>query len=343
MQIADSVIIITGASMGIGEATARLLAAKGAKLALAARSADKLEGLAAELRARDAEVIVVPTDMTDQEAVQRLVQTTVARFGRVDALINNAGVGLAGTVAKVDIADLRRAFDINVFGPVYAIQAVAPEMRRTGGGVIVNLSSMVSFLNLPIIGTYAATKYALNALSHAARLELLRDNIRVVTLYPGRTDTPFYANTLGGEIARRARQMMQGSRGADAPATPAKAPAAASAQSSRPGARMNSAEDVAWRIARALEREPRDQFMDTGSALFARGSSLVTPLLDRVIGMGMLRAQEARNRAAASATPAPPTAGAPGKPTRGFVLGAIAGALTISASVAVALHSKTDP
>src|SRR5574337_1954383 len=104
MHIQNSVIIITGASTGIGEATARLLAAKGAKLVLAARSAGKLETLATELRARDTEVLAMPTDITDQEAVKRLVQETVAHFGRIDALVNNAGVGLAGTVAAVDIA-----------------------------------------------------------------------------------------------------------------------------------------------------------------------------------------------------------------------------------------------
>lgn len=196
MDIKNAVTIITGASQGIGRVTALAFAEAGARLALAARSAGLLEALAAELRANGAESLVVPTDMRDRAQVAAMVEATREHFGRVDILINNAGQAVGGAVAEVDLEQARQVFELNLFGPLSAMQAVVPVMRRQGGGLIINISSNVSKMHIPGIGLYAATKYALNGMSGTARVELARDNIRVVTVYPGLTATNFGRNAL---------------------------------------------------------------------------------------------------------------------------------------------------
>lgn len=195
MEVQGKVVIVTGASMGIGAATARVFADAGAKVVLAARSADKLAAVAASLPAQ-AEALVVPTDMTDQAQVQALIDATYARFGQIDILINNAGQAAAGSVATINPNLYRQIIELNLFGPLYALQAVVPKMKAQGGGVIINISSGVSKMAIPRIGAYASTKYALNGLSLTARNELEADNIRVVLFHPGRTATEFGRNAL---------------------------------------------------------------------------------------------------------------------------------------------------
>lgn len=198
MEVQDKVVIITGASMGIGEATARVFAEAGAKLVLAARSADKLEAVAQGLPAQ-AETLVVPTDMTDQAKVKALIEKAYERFGRIDMLINNAGQAAVGPIATVSPELYRQIIELNLFGPLHAMQAVIPKMKEQGGGVIINISSNVSKMAIPGIGTYASTKYALNGLSLTARNELAADNIRVVLFLPGQTATEFGRNALREE------------------------------------------------------------------------------------------------------------------------------------------------
>jgi NADP-dependent 3-hydroxy acid dehydrogenase YdfG len=195
MEIEGKVVIVTGASMGIGEATARVFADAGAKLVLAARSADKLAAVANSLPAR-AEPLIVPTDMTDQAQVQALIDTAYDRFGQIDIVINNAGQAALGAVATINPALYRQIIELNLFGPLSMIQAVVPKMRAQGGGVIINISSQVSKMAIPGIGAYASTKYALNGLSLTARNELAAENIRVVLFHPGRTSTEFGNNAL---------------------------------------------------------------------------------------------------------------------------------------------------
>jgi NADP-dependent 3-hydroxy acid dehydrogenase YdfG len=195
MELQGKVVIVTGASMGIGEATARVFAEAGAKLVLAARSADKLEAVAQSLPPQ-AEPLIVPTDMTDQAQVSALIDKAYEHFGRVDILINNAGQSAAGPIATVNPDHYRQIIELNLFGPLHAIQAVVPKMKAQGGGVIINISSIVSKMAIPGIGAYASTKYALNGLSLTARNELAADNIRVVLFHPGRTATEFDKNTL---------------------------------------------------------------------------------------------------------------------------------------------------
>ncbi len=205
MDIKDKVVIITGASEGIGLSTARRFAAEGAKLALAARSVDKLEVLATELRQQGREALVVPTDMREAQSVQRMVAETVKHFGRVNVLVNNAGQSVAGTVAEVDTNAMRQVVELNMFGPVYAIQAVVPYMRQNGGGIIVNISSMTSKMAIPGLAGYASTKAALNLISQTARVELASENIRVLLVLPRTTATDFGKNALG-DRAMRERQ-----------------------------------------------------------------------------------------------------------------------------------------
>ena len=168
MDIEDKVIIVTGASMGIGEATARALSTEGAKVVLAARSQEALEKLAAELPG----ALVVPTDMTKASDIQALVEKTLAAHGRIDAIINNAGQGIYGAIENTDIDEYQKIFELNVIGPLRAMQAVIPVMRKQGSGTILNVSSMVSKAYIPYLGAYASTKYALNAISLTARAEL---------------------------------------------------------------------------------------------------------------------------------------------------------------------------
>jgi NADP-dependent 3-hydroxy acid dehydrogenase YdfG len=204
MEIQGKVVIITGASMGIGAATARVFAEQGAKLVLAARSADTLAAVAKSLPAQT-ETLVVPTDMTDQAQVKALIDTAYARFGRIDIVINNAGQAAVGAVATINPDLYRQIIELNIFGPLHAIQAVVPKMQAQGGGVIINISSNVSKMAIPGIGAYASTKYALNGLSLTARNELAADNIRVVLFHPGQTSTDFGKNALRAENMRNWR------------------------------------------------------------------------------------------------------------------------------------------
>jgi NADP-dependent 3-hydroxy acid dehydrogenase YdfG len=204
MEVQGKVVIITGASMGIGAATARVFAEAGAKLVLAARSEDKLAAVAASLP-DGAETLIVPTDMTDQAQVQALIDQAYERFGQIDIVINNAGQAAVGTVATINPDLYRQIIELNLFGPLHTMQAVVPKMQAQAGGVIINISSNVSKMAIPGIGAYASTKYALNGLSLTARNELAADNIRVVLFHPGRTSTDFGKNALVEETMRNWR------------------------------------------------------------------------------------------------------------------------------------------
>jgi short-subunit dehydrogenase len=166
---------------------------------LAARSADTLKALERELPGS----LAVPTDMRDPAAVKGLIDTAKAHYGSIDVLVNNAGQGMYVPIEQIDLGDYRRILDLNVFGVLVAMQAAIPALRAEGGGVIVNVSSMVSKMYIPGLAAYASTKYALNAISLTARAELEPDNIRVGIVYPRLTATSFGANALGVPRARR--------------------------------------------------------------------------------------------------------------------------------------------
>lgn len=193
MQIKDKVVVITGASQGIGLATAELLAAKGAKVVLAARSADTLKDLGKKLP----HSLAIPTDMQKPGDIKNLIDETVKKFGRVDILVNNAGRGMYGPVETIDVEKYKEIVELNVYGPLRAMEAVIPLMRKQGGGMILNISSRVSKNYFPNLAAYASTKYALNALSLTARQELAKDNIIVSVMHPKMTATNFGRNAVG--------------------------------------------------------------------------------------------------------------------------------------------------
>ena len=193
MKIKDSVIIVTGASSGIGLAIAKLLGNKGAKVVLAARSAQKLQ----EVEAMIPNSYSVVTDMRKPEDIQNLIEKTQAKYGRIDALINNAGQGLMAGIESIDLKEYREVMELNVFSVLGAMQLVIPIMRAQGSGTILNVSSMVSKNYYPRLAAYASTKYALNALSLTARSELEGLGIVVSVFHPKMTATDFGKNAHG--------------------------------------------------------------------------------------------------------------------------------------------------
>jgi short-subunit dehydrogenase len=195
MQVSGTVTIITGASAGIGLATARLFTAHGARVALASRSAEVLTCLAGELP----DSFAIPTDMRDAASIRQMVKAVQQHYGRIDLLINNAGQGMYAPVEQTDLEQYRRIMELNLYGPLLAMQAVIPIMRAQGGGMILNISSNVSKMAIPGLAAYASTKYALNGLTFTARAELAKDNIRVGVMYPRLTATDFLRNALTPE------------------------------------------------------------------------------------------------------------------------------------------------
>jgi NADP-dependent 3-hydroxy acid dehydrogenase YdfG len=188
MELQDAVVLVTGASSGIGAATARAAADAGAKVVLTARRADRIEALAAELP----DALAVQTDVTHEGDLENAVEQALARYGRVDVLINNAGQGLHEPIERIRLEDFRAVLELNVVAALAAMQAVIPPMRRQGAGAIVNVSSGTTLHLMPGVGGYASTKAALNTLSSIARLELADAGIVVSTVFPRITDTDFH-------------------------------------------------------------------------------------------------------------------------------------------------------
>jgi len=185
-KLSNKVAIVTGASSGIGEATASALAAEGMKVALMARRADRLRLLANKINSScPGEALSIEADVTDPEAVRWTVSTTMERWGRVDVLVNNAGVMYLGPVADADVEDLRRMVDINLMGAIYMTHAVLPIMKAQGGGHLVNVSSVSGRLVSSRSAVYSATKFALNAFSDGLRQEVGGSRIRVTVVEPG--------------------------------------------------------------------------------------------------------------------------------------------------------------
>jgi short-subunit dehydrogenase len=193
MEIANKVIIVTGASSGIGLATAKALAHAGAKVALLARSTDVLAALAAELPGS----LPVTVDMIDFASVRRGIEAVHRHFGRIDVLVNNAGRSYAASVETIDPAIFDEIFHLNVLGPIVAMQAVIPVMRAQGGGAIVNVNSGTAFMTIPEYGVYSSSKRALLGFSLTARAELEKDHIVVGEVYPFVTATNFGKNRMG--------------------------------------------------------------------------------------------------------------------------------------------------
>jgi short-subunit dehydrogenase len=196
VDIDGSVVVITGASSGIGEATARAAAARGAHVVLGARREDRLRALAAELPG----AVAVRTDVTVRADLDALVQAALDAHGRVDVLVNNAGQGLHVPLAEVTAEDLRAVLELNVVAALAAMQAVLPPMRAAGRGSIVNVSSGTTLRVGAGVGAYAASKAALNMLSAVAREEFAGYGIAVSTVYPFITRTEFHEVLRAGTL-----------------------------------------------------------------------------------------------------------------------------------------------
>ncbi|OGS06808.1 MAG: short-chain dehydrogenase/reductase [Elusimicrobia bacterium RIFOXYA12_FULL_51_18] len=179
----NNVVLITGASSGIGKATAKILIANGYKVYAGARRVEKLKELE-YLGAR-----ITPLDVTDEGSLKKAVETVVESEGRLDILINNAGYGANGAIEDVPMSEARRQFDVNLFGLARLTQLVLPVMRKQGSGKIINISSIAGKINMPLGGWYHATKHALEAYSDALRLEVYRFGIKVILIEPGAIKT----------------------------------------------------------------------------------------------------------------------------------------------------------
>lgn len=187
--LSDKVALVTGASSGIGEGTALALAAAGAVVAVAARRADRLEALVRKIEAAGGAALALPGDMAVEAEAIGVVEETAARLGRLDILINSAGVMQTGGIENADLDEYRQVFDINLFATVYTCRAAVPHMLRQGGGDIVTISSLAGRKGGPLTSAYSASKHAVNAMTDAMRQELGGRNIRVCTLMPGATTT----------------------------------------------------------------------------------------------------------------------------------------------------------
>ncbi|MET8557810.1 SDR family NAD(P)-dependent oxidoreductase [Streptomyces sp. NPDC004959] len=198
MDISGAVVVVTGASSGIGAATARAASRAGARVVLLARREERIRQLAEELG--ESSALAVPCDVTDQAQVTAAVEAAIGKFGRIDVLVNNAGQGLQATVEAIDLADFRAVLELNVIAPLTVTQAVLPHMRGQGAGAIVNVGSGIIWSSLPGSGAYSASKAALAKLSAVARAELAADNIAVSMMFPAITETEF-ARTVRGDVA----------------------------------------------------------------------------------------------------------------------------------------------
>jgi short-subunit dehydrogenase len=244
----DNVVIITGASAGIGAATARVFSQAGARLVLAARNHARLQALA---RSLPGPTLVVPTNVADPRAVRNLVDQAVASFGGIDIIINNAGVGLAAPVGTLRASDFQQALAVDLFGPLALTQAALPHLRRHGRGQLIFVSSVVGLRALPYLGGYAAAKAALDRLTEALRMELRGSGVAVTLVRPGTTRTEFTAHRLGSGHEQR-----------------------------RVNPRAASPEQVGQAILRAAIREPRVAYVTLRDRLTIGVSLLLPGLAD---------------------------------------------------------------
>lgn len=225
----DKVIIVTGASSGIGLASARLFASLGAKLCLAARSEDRLKEIAGGIASGGADVLYVKTDVSVEEDCRRLVERTVEHFGRIDILINNAGISMRAMFKDLDLDVMRRLMDVNFWGTVYCTKYALPYLLDSKGSVV-GVISIAGFAGLPARTGYASSKYAIRGFLDTLRMEHYYDGLHVLTFAPG-----FTASNV-----RIAALTADGTPQGDTP---------------RDESKMMSAEEVARELARGLYRK----------------------------------------------------------------------------------------
>jgi short-subunit dehydrogenase len=248
------VVILTGATQGIGRATAYLLAQANCKLVLAARNGGTLQALAGELMASGHQAVAVPTDLGDTAQAAALARSAVEAYGQLDIIINNAAIGVRDRVLDLNEAEARRVMNVNYFGPVALIQSAIPLLSANPhGGLIINISSIVGRRAMPGIAGYCASKSALEKMAESLRLELKARNIRVSTIFPGVTVTDFNTNSLGSSRAGRGRVTGV------------------------------SPERVARTILKTIRSERRDVFVTLFDYTFVMASTLLPGFVDRLL------------------------------------------------------------
>ncbi len=193
-SLKDKVVIITGASTGIGKETALLFAQHGAKVVAAARSRDKLVALKKEIEDKGGNCSVVPTDVSREEEVKNLIQQTAQTYKKIDILINNAGQGFFDFTTETSIEDYRRIMEVNFYGVVFATKAALPIMLDQKDGVIINVASVAGKRAFERMTAYCASKFALVGFSEALHFEVVDKGLRVITICPPAIDTPFFDN-----------------------------------------------------------------------------------------------------------------------------------------------------
>jgi len=200
----NHVVVITGASSGIGRESAVELGRRGASLVLAARGEEALENVRAELAAQGVEALSVPTDVADRDQVDRLRDAAIARFGRINTWINNAGIYYVGPVETMTTAEFERIMQVNFMGQVNGVMAALPQFIAQGSGAFINVSSGLAELSTPMVAAYSASKHAIHGFTESLRLELARDHpdIHVTEILPGSINTPLFTharNKLGAK------------------------------------------------------------------------------------------------------------------------------------------------
>jgi len=254
-NISGEVIIITGASSGIGRATAVRLAREHGKLVLVARRENLLASLAEEAKAAGSDVLVLPLDLGNKDHVKEMIQLTRQRFGRIDVLINNAAFGFYGSVESTSGDVVREIFDLNFEAPLLASQLCIPIMRAQGSGHIINISSIAGKRGLPLAGIYCATKFALNGISEALRVELQNSNIHVSTVNPAATETEFGDKVRYGDVSEKFKNVGY----------------------------VQSADAVAASIVRCIKEPKAEVYPNRLSRLLVWTNSLAPSLVDKVM------------------------------------------------------------
>jgi len=254
LDVRNRTALITGASRGIGAATARALAAAGCRVALVARSAADLNEVAEDIRSHGGQALSLPGDVADRATPEAAVRQTLEAYGQLDILVNNAGIGLHQSPLTAAWDDVERLMAVDFYGSLAFMRAAVPPMRQAGRGLIVNVSSIIGPRAVPQDGIYCASKAALERLGDSLRLELAADNIRVVTIYPGVTRTGFNQAALGAAKKRPAGFV-----------------------------RGVPPERVAQAMLRAIRHEPRDAYVTLVDRAFVTFSGLLPGVADAIL------------------------------------------------------------
>ena len=208
-NISGKVVVITGASSGLGQATAQLLSAQGATIVLGARRVERLQALAAELNRGGGKALAIQTDVTDANQVKRLVDAAVQTYGRIDVMLNNAGLMPHSPLERLKIDDWNRTIDVNLKGVLYGIAAALPYMKQQKSGHIINVSSVAGHKVRPGSAVYAATKAAVLMISEGLRQEVKPYHIRTTVISPGAVDTELPNSITEPDIAENVRKLYE--------------------------------------------------------------------------------------------------------------------------------------